>query len=86
MSNRFAVFATDRPRLVFWFCAVLVAMLGAQIPRIHIDTDPENMLPTDDAQRVFHNEVEERFALHDAIVVGTVERVRPKRYLQHALA
>ena len=62
--------STRRPVLVYWLTAILVAALGAQIARIQIDTDPENMLPEDQADRVFHNLVEERFSLHDAIVVG----------------
>ncbi|MEE4172681.1 MAG: MMPL family transporter [Xanthomonadales bacterium] len=61
-----------RPRLVYLLTFLLVLVTGALMPRIHIDTDPENMLPVDQADRVFHNQVEEWFGLHDAIVVGVV--------------
>ncbi len=61
-----------RPRLVYALTALAVVATGAMMPLIHIDTDPENMLRADQPERVFHNAVEERFALHDAIVVGVV--------------
>lgn len=61
-----------RPRLVYALTALAVVATGAMMPLIHIDTDPENMLRADQPDRVFHNAVEERFALHDAIVVGVV--------------
>jgi predicted RND superfamily exporter protein len=62
----------NRPRLVYALLALLVIVTGAMMPWIHVDTDPENMLPADQPDRVFHNEIERRFGLHDAIVVGVV--------------
>lgn len=70
-------FATERPRTVFAVVLLLVCVLGALITRIQIDTDPENMLRKDQADRVFHDVVEERFTLHDAIVVGIVNDTDP---------
>jgi uncharacterized protein len=67
--------ALRRPRLIYLFALLLTLVLGLQIPRIQIDTDPENMLPTGQADRVFHNEVKDEMTLHDAIVVGLVEPV-----------
>jgi predicted RND superfamily exporter protein len=46
--------------------------LGALIPRISVDTDPENMLSEDEQVRVFHDEVKGRFTLNDIVVVGVV--------------
>ena len=69
--------ATERPRLVYVLIAVLTVALGAMMAQIRIDTDPENMLPADQPDRVFHNQVEDRFALHDAIIVGIVNRQHP---------
>ncbi len=69
--------ATERPRLVYVVVVLLTAALGALMTQIRIDTDPENMLPADQADRVFHNQVEDRFVLHDAIVVGIVNRQHP---------
>lgn len=64
--------ATERPRLVYAIVVILTLITGALMARIQIDTDPENMLASDQQDRVFHNMVEERFTLHDAIVVGIV--------------
>ncbi len=69
--------ATQRPRTVYILMVLLAIFLGGQIPRIVIDTDPENMLAEDQADRVFHNLVEERFGLYDAIVVGLVNETNP---------
>ena len=72
MSQAVTNFATGRPKTVFWLTAIITLIAVAQLPRIQIDTDPENMLPTEQPDRVFHNQVEARFTLHDAIVVGIV--------------
>jgi predicted RND superfamily exporter protein len=64
--------ATRRPGRVYLGVLLLTCLLGLQIPRIHVDTDPENMLPADQTDRAFHNLVEGQFTLHDAIVVGVV--------------
>jgi len=72
MSQAVADTATGRPAAVFWIIGILTLAAVAQLPRIQIDTDPENMLPADQPERVFHNQVEKRFALHDVIVVGIV--------------
>ncbi|HRP87160.1 MAG TPA: MMPL family transporter, partial [Gammaproteobacteria bacterium] len=73
MKQALLEFALRRPRTVYLLALLLTVVLGLQIPRIQIDTDPENMLPADQADRVFHNEVKEEMGLHDAIVVGLVE-------------
>lgn len=70
-------FVTGRPRLVLWLAGLVTLLLGVQLLRIQIDTDPENMLPAEQPDRVFHNAVKERFALHDAIVVGLVNETHP---------
>lgn len=64
--------ATGYRRSVFWLLTLITIAVAAFIPSITIDTDPENMLPDDNPQRVFHNEVKETFAMHDMIVVGVV--------------
>src|SRR6056297_2753832 len=70
--------ATGKPRIVYVLTVLLTVLLGSQIPRIQIDTDPENMLPDDQTDRVFHNQVEETFRLHDALVVGLVNTSHPE--------
>ncbi len=69
--------AIERPRLVYALVILLTAALGALMTQIRIDTDPENMLPADQTDRMFHNQVENRFTLHDVIVVGIVNRQHP---------
>lgn len=53
---------------------MLAAMIvaAAMMPRIKVDTDPENMLATDEPVRLFHDETKERFDLYDMVVVGVV--------------
>ena len=53
--------STERPKAVYAVIIALVAITGALIGRIQIDTDPENMLPAGQSDRVFHNAVEKRF-------------------------
>ena len=64
--------ALRRPRLVYLIVLTVTLVSAAFLPRINIDTDPENMLPSNHPDRVFHNAIEERFGLHDALVVGVV--------------
>ncbi len=51
--------------------------LGAMIPLIKVDTDPENMLSENEPVRVFHNQTKDRFALYDMVVVGIVNNKNP---------
>ena len=64
-------------KLVTVIMVVLTLGLGALIPRISVDTDPENMLSEDEAVRVFHDDVKERFVLNDIVVVGIVNDKDP---------
>ena len=77
MTQRITQFATGRPLLVYALVALTTLVCGAMIARIQIDTDPENMLSADQPDRVFHNATEERFGIHDAIVVGIVNTEHP---------
>jgi predicted RND superfamily exporter protein len=66
-------FCTQKPKTVYIILAVLALIFTAQIPRIKIDTDPENMLDAEHPARVFHNDVKTRFTMYDSIVVGVVD-------------
>jgi hypothetical protein len=77
MKHQIIAIATERPRTVFAVMGLAVVAALALMLRIEVDTDPENMLPTDQPDRVFHNAVEQDFQLHDAIVVGIVNNVSP---------
>ncbi len=78
MKRKILDFPIQHTRLIFVGLAVLTIGLGAAIPSIQVDTDPENMLAEHDAARVFHNETKGEFALHDLIVVGVVNEAEPE--------
>ncbi|MEN8174359.1 MAG: MMPL family transporter [Pseudomonadota bacterium] len=79
------------PRKVIWITSLVVlaivalATLPSLWPQgfpglngLSVDTDPENMLPIDQAERVFHRDMKQRFALHDMIVVGVTNDSHPQ--------
>jgi predicted RND superfamily exporter protein len=72
VRHRTITFATRHSGTVIVLTALLTLFAAALMFRITVDTDPENMLPGDQPDRVFHNHVENTFALYDAIVVGIV--------------
>lgn len=77
MKHRIIALSTRRPLSVYTVTALAVVLAGAAMFRIEVDTDPENMLPSEQPDRIFHNEVEAQFLLHDAIVVGIVNETNP---------
>ncbi|MFP4648479.1 MAG: efflux RND transporter permease subunit [Halorhodospira sp.] len=77
MGERLAIWCIDHRRWIFAAMLLLIAVLGAMIPRIQIDTDPENMLPADQPDRARHEQIQEQFNLHDMIVVGQVNERHP---------
>jgi len=64
-------------KLVTVVMAAFTLALGALIPLIKVDTDPENMLSADEPVRLFHNQTKEQFALSDIVVVGIVNNKDP---------
>jgi predicted RND superfamily exporter protein len=77
VASSLTTYATEHPRTVYAAVLVLTLALGALIPRIQIDTDPENMLPADQPERLFHRSVKADFALYDFLVVGLVNEEHP---------
>lgn len=77
-ADRLTTWVTTHPRAVMIGTLLFTLALGALIPQIQIDTDPENMLPTDQPDRVFHRTVKADFALYDFIVVGIVNETHPE--------
>lgn len=65
-------FSINRPKTVIALVVVIVIAAAVQLPRIAIDTDPENMLPDEQFSRVFHDKTKRDFTLHDMLVVGVV--------------
>ncbi|WP_100657618.1 efflux RND transporter permease subunit [Alteromonas flava] len=78
IAQKLVHFCLTRPKSVYWVLAILALVFTAQMPRIQIDTDPENMLDAEHPARVFHNQVKTEFAMHDAIVVGVVNSDDPE--------
>lgn len=87
---RMVEFAMNRPRLVTGvMVAVTVALLllaalptlfpgvFSMLPPLRVDTDPENMLSSDEPVRVFHNQMKKALTLHDIVVVGVVNDKDP---------
>lgn len=65
-------FSTGHPLIVIGIILVITALFGYQLTGVKIDTDPENMLPSDEPVRIFHSEVKEEFGMHDFIALGVV--------------
>ena len=61
---------------------LFTAILGALIPLITVDTDPENMLSEEESVRVFHNLTKEQFALNDIVVVGIINNKNPTFHIK----
>jgi hypothetical protein len=84
MIDRIFRIATRHPKAVFVSVVLLVAVagIGSQMVRVKVDTDPQNMLPADQAERVFHNETRAQFsaARHDRGRRG--QQQRPRRRVQ----
>ena len=71
--SRLTLFSLDHPKKVIGVMIILTVLFGIQFPRITIDTDPENMLETDQPDRVLYERVKKEFGVHDIIVVGIVD-------------
>jgi len=81
----------ERPKITFVLAGLtsLVLILLVALPTIFpgsipvlkplaIDTDPENMLESDEPARVFHNRMKREFALYDMVVVGVINTDHPQ--------
>lgn len=72
MKKQITEFSIKRPWVVIALAVLVTAFFAMQFPKIKIDTDPENMLPSDERVRVFYQNVKADFALYDFIAVGVV--------------
>lgn len=81
--NPIVLFSINHPRLISWLIALftLMLVLAAALPNFYpqqlsflptlkVDTDPENMLPSDEPARIFNQQMKTTFALNDMVVVG----------------
>ncbi len=78
LKERIGQLAIDRYRTITWVMIILTLGLGVLIPRIKVDTDPENMLADDEPVRLFHHKVKERFDISDFVVLGIVNNEHPE--------
>ncbi|MFT5812998.1 MAG: putative RND superfamily exporter protein [Psychroserpens sp.] len=70
--QRLLNFAIDKPKVIYSLILLITLLSVAMLPKIAIDTDPENMLSQDAPARVFHNQIKKDFLMRDMIVVGLV--------------
>lgn len=70
-------FAIDHARTVVAVLIVATISAALFLPRVEIDTDPENMLERSEPVRVFHNQSKKSFDLSDTVVVGVINEAHP---------
>jgi len=76
-ARRIVEYSLDHPRHISLIMVVLTVAMGAMIPWVKVDTDPENMLSPREAVRVFHHEMKREFTLYDMVVLGIVNEKDP---------
>ena len=77
LKRRITEYSLDHYKMVTAVMVAFTVVLGAFIPLIRVDTDPENMLSEDEPVRVFHDQTKEDFVLNDIVVVGVVNEEDP---------
>ncbi len=77
LKHKITDYCLQHYKLVTAIMVVSTLALGAFIPLIRVDTDPENMLAADEPVRVFHDQTKEDFVLYDIVVLGIVNNDDP---------
>jgi hypothetical protein len=77
LKHKITDYCLKHYKLVTAVMVVFTVVLGAFIPLIRVDTDPENMLSADEPVRVFHDQTKEDFVLYDIVVLGVVNDEDP---------
>lgn len=77
LKNLLIDFSIGHYRLTVAAVVLLTLAAGAFLPRVEIDTDPENMLESSEPARIFHNETKKRFDLSDIVVLGVINEHHP---------
>ncbi len=86
MKKAIVRFSLNHPEIVFAVVFAISLFLVWQIPKIKVDTDPENMLSEQQEDRVLHNQIKKRFNLSDSIVVGLVNETESGVFNPESLA
>jgi len=71
--EKLTVFSIAHPKMVIVLAVIITMLFLSQFPRMHIDTDPENMLEETQPDRVFYNEIKDVFRIRDLLVVGITD-------------
>ena len=74
MRKAITEFSIKRPWVVIGIALLITAFFAMQFPKIKIDTDPQNMLESNEPTRLFHAATKENFSLYDFIAVGIVAK------------
>lgn len=72
MRKAIIEFSIKRPWVVIGLAVLITAFFVMQFPKIKIDTDPQNMLESDEPTRLFHAATKDNFNLYDFIAVGII--------------
>lgn len=72
IGSKLVQISIKNPKTITIFMVLVTLALGALISKVHVDTDPENMLEADEPVRLFHDATKKEFALHDVVVLGIV--------------
>lgn len=62
----------ERPRLAILLSLFVAMVFALALPRMTVDTNPKNSLPADAAVRLWNDEVDRRFGLHEDTIVVAV--------------
>ena len=73
IKEKFLRIPVTYPKTVVIGMVLLTVLFGLFIPKIQIDTDPENMLSEDEPVRLIHHAIKEEFKLYDIIALGIVD-------------
>ena len=77
IKQKITSYSLEHYKRITIIMVIFTLALGALIPLIKVDTDPENMLSADEPVRLFHNQTKERFVLSDIVVLGVVNNKDP---------
>ena len=72
MRKAIIEFSIKKPWVVIGLAVLITAFFAMQFPNIKIDTDPQNMLESDEPSRLFHAATKDNFSLYDFIAVGII--------------
>ena len=77
LKNTLVDFSINHYKTATLIMVIITFAMSAFFPLARVDTDPENMLPVNDPQRIFHNNMKKQFSLSETIVVGVVNENDP---------